>query len=209
MGTERKALSDTLVRGLEPEEKNFSVWDAKLPGFGCQVTPRGVKSFVFKWVLSGRQGWLVIGQVPAWNTERAREYAKRLRQEVDNKRDPRRIRLDEEEAPTMTKLMEDYLEKHAAPKNKARTYAESKRAASFVTERMGDLKVKDCTDEDVQRRIMEPLASTPIRANRVRAALSKAFSLAEAWKWRPQNSVSLLQACVTSAAFGGQVTAFA
>ena len=35
---------------------------------------------------------------------------------------------------------------------------------------------------------MEALAATPIRANRIRAALSVAFNLAETWKWRPQHS---------------------
>ncbi|BDU77982.1 tyrosine-type recombinase/integrase [Mesoterricola sediminis] len=188
MGTERKALTDSLVRGLEPGEKNYSVWDAKQPGFGCQVTPAGVKSYVFKWVLSGKQGWLTIGQTPAWNADRARKYAAQLREEVDNKRDPRRLRLDELEAPTMAKLMDDYFEKHVLRKNKPRTQSEAQTNIRIIKERLGALKVKDCTDTDVQVKLMDALEDTPIRANRARAALSVAFGLAELWKWRPQNS---------------------
>lgn len=188
MGTERKAITDSLVRGLEPREKNFAVWDLKQAGFGCQVTPRGAKSYVFKWVLSGKQGWLTIGQVPEWSADKARKYAGLLREEVDNKRDPRRLRLDELEAPTMAKLMDDYFEKHVLRNNKPRTQSEALTNIRIVKERIGALKVKDCTDTDIQVKVMGALEATPIRANRARAALSVAFHLAETWKWRPQNS---------------------
>jgi len=188
MGSERKAITDSLVRSLAPEEKNYSVWDLKQAGFGVQVTPRGAKSYVFKWVLNGRQGWLTIGQVPEWNAEKARKYAGQLREEVDNKRDPRRIRLDELEAPTMAKLMDDYFQKHVIRKNKPKTQEEALTNIRLIKERIGEIKVKDVTDVDVQDKIMDALVDRPIRANRVRAALSVAFNLAELWKWRPQHS---------------------
>jgi integrase len=52
---------------------------------------------------------------------------------------------------------------------------------------MGKLKVRDVAFEDVEA-MHRAMAETPIAANRAVAALSKAFTLAERWKWRDRGT---------------------
>ena len=41
-----QTITKTLVDGLAPAASEYTVWDAKLPGFGVRVRPTGAKSFV-------------------------------------------------------------------------------------------------------------------------------------------------------------------
>ena len=59
----------------------------------------------------------------------------------------------------------------------------------FVLPRLGARKVKDVTRRDVESLLLA-LKPTPYQANRVRALLSKMFSLAVGWQMRADNPVS-------------------
>ena len=143
-------------------------WREELFRVGPQATrlrlpgdPRGVKSYVFKWVLNGVQGWLTIGRAPAWSADKARKYAAHLREEVDNKRDPRRLRQDELEAPTMATLMDDYLEKHVARKNKPRTYARPRLLPVSSKSNWGPSRSRTAPTQTSRRRSWRPSPQRP------------------------------------------------
>jgi hypothetical protein len=57
-------------------------------GFGCRVTANGIKSFVLRYRIDGRERLYTIGRFPDWSAGRAREEAKRLKRDIYHGDDP-------------------------------------------------------------------------------------------------------------------------
>lgn len=197
MAPNRKALSESYVHGLELREENYTVWDGRLPGFGVQITPKGVRSYVFKYTLNGRQGWVTIGRAKdakerskegVWTASEARERAQEMRKQLDKGLDPREVKKREIDAPTMNGLADDYLTKHADVYNKERSAKEARALVEkIIKPSLGAKRVKDVNQGDVED-LMRALKATPVRANRTLSCLSKMFHLAEEWRIREQHS---------------------
>jgi hypothetical protein len=50
-------ITKSVVDGLKPRTSEFTVWDAKLPGFGVRVRPSGAKSYV---IPCNEAGWYFV-----------------------------------------------------------------------------------------------------------------------------------------------------
>lgn len=181
------------VDALKATGARYVAWDSELSGFGVRVGPTGGKSYVLKYRVgggrAGRVRWGVIGPHGALTPDQAREIAQRWAAEVAAGGDPAGKKIDKRKAPTVAELMAQYLESHVKVRNKAST-------AAYVTDlvnrvickdALAKLKVSDVSGADVAR-LHSRLAKTPTTANRALAALSKAFSLAETWGYRPKHS---------------------
>jgi integrase len=48
-------LTDAVVRSLKPREKDYTVFDDEVHGFGVRVSPGGTKSFVFMYLFQGQR----------------------------------------------------------------------------------------------------------------------------------------------------------
>jgi Arm DNA-binding domain len=66
-------LSDVLIRSLPAREKQYDVWDTKLPAFGIRVSPGGAKTFVLNQDKARRS----IGRYGVISLSEARTEAKR------------------------------------------------------------------------------------------------------------------------------------
>lgn len=73
-------------------------WDAKTPGFGLRVTPAGARAYIFESRLFGKTIRLTIGDVRAWDLGRARTEAARLKTLIDDGKDPREVRAEQQAA---------------------------------------------------------------------------------------------------------------
>jgi hypothetical protein len=49
-------ITKRIIDSLKPQTKEFTVWDAKLPGFGVHVRPSGVKSYARRNVTRPAEG---------------------------------------------------------------------------------------------------------------------------------------------------------
>lgn len=189
---EKIKITKRTVDALKPENARYTAWDKDLSGFGVRVGPNGGKSYVMKYrVGGGRTGrirWGVIGQHGALTPEQARDIAQRWAGVIAAGGDPAGEKIEKRKSPTVSELMDQYLESHVAAKNKAST---AKNVAllidSMVRPALGRLKVADVTTSDIAR-FHAANAHAPYQANRARSALSKAFSLAELWGYRERNS---------------------
>lgn len=91
------------VDALKPSSRDQFLWDEEVRGFGCKVTPKGHKVFVFQYRLGGRGTPVrryTIGSYGSWTPDAARERARSLRRLVDDGLDPVVERTDRVRAAT-------------------------------------------------------------------------------------------------------------
>ena len=62
-GRERMRLTDAALSRLRPREREYTVWDNRLPGLGVRVRPSGGRSYVLLQESSGRSKRISLGPV--------------------------------------------------------------------------------------------------------------------------------------------------
>ena len=78
---ERMKLTDTAVARLRPREREYAVWDSRVPGLGVRVRPTGGRSWVVLLGAGGRTKRVSLGPVSAKSAAEARREA--LRRQAD------------------------------------------------------------------------------------------------------------------------------
>lgn len=163
-------------------------WDDEVTGFGLRLYPSGRKAYVAAYRVNGRKRIMVLGRHGALTVAQARKLAQEKLHSVSKGIDPSRERQAARQAPTVAELGERYLLDHAGPKKKLRSAEEDRRNWQLhVLPRLAGRKVAEVTREDVDK-LHSAMRAAPYAANRVLALLSKAFTLAEVWGWRPDGS---------------------
>ena len=205
--TKSVRLSKRLVDALKPGEILF---DTTVKGFLVRRQQR-YAVYGLKARINGRQRWLSIGQHGApWTVETAREEAQRLWGQIRDGVNVVAIRESKRNQPTMSDLCERFLEEHSRQHNKPLTvlgYERNNR--NHILPLIGDRTVAEITRPDIEnlkRTIRDGITAKrtkrrreggmggvdvkggPGAANRTLGQLSKMFSLAEVWGWRPENS---------------------
>jgi hypothetical protein len=90
--TVSKLLTDEIFSGTpQPACGSRIIYDggdrrAPAPGFGVRVTAAGARAVVLYYRIGGVERRLTIGSFPAWSVEEAREQAKRLKRDIDRRR---------------------------------------------------------------------------------------------------------------------------
>ena len=69
---ERRKLTDGAVARLWPRDREYTVWDSRLPGLGVRVRPTGGKSWVMLRDAGGRSKRVSLGPVMAKTVDEAR-----------------------------------------------------------------------------------------------------------------------------------------
>lgn len=186
----RQKLTKLRVDKLEPTDADYVVWDADLPGFGVRVKPTGVKSYVVQYRnrrngVSRRKTLGMHG--PLLTFHQARDQARMLLADALKGADPIADGHAHRAAPTMRELAKEYLERHAIPKKRPKSVANDRSMLErLVLPRLGDKKVIDVKAQEIHA-LHVAMRETPYQANRVLSLLSKMFSLASEWGWRPDN----------------------
>lgn len=182
-------LTKSFVEKLEPESKDYAVWDDKIAGFGVRVSPTGRKTYMLKYRLQdGRQRRRKIGVHGNITCEHARKAALKWHGEIAGGDDPTSKQSDIKSSPTISELCDRFIKDHAAIHKKAGGLELDKTAIrKHIKPRLGNLKTIAVTKNDIQKFHLG-MKDTPAHANRVLRILSKMFNLAEDWGLRPANS---------------------
>lgn len=182
-------ITDDLVKGLPlPASGNRVTYDDKVRGFGIRVTAGGAKAFVLNYRIAGRERRMAIGRYPDWSVESARKRAKELRQDVDRGIDPLGTKQADRAAPTVADLCERYIEEHLPDKRASSARDDRAMIDNIIRPKLGAEKVA-AVDQTRVRKLHRSLATTPYRANRVLALLSKMFTLSIGWGMRGDHPV--------------------
>lgn len=181
-------LTKTLI---ENASKDSVVWDADVRGFGLRTTPSGTRSFIFQFrVLGSEQGRMTVGRYPAMTVDQARKLARVHRVAVDQGENPSRLRKAGRDAATMSDLADFYCDNYGPSRGlKPQTISDARRLLDrYAIPRLGQRKVKDITVGDVRLVHNDTrIKVSRYQANKLRAVLSRMFSLAIQNEWRTDN----------------------
>ena len=187
-------LTERVIRDTKPTGKTFTIWDSKVPGLGLQVTDGGTRNFVIRYRAAGRRRQAILARVGGISLAeiRKRAAAELLAVRADGA-DPLKRQQDKKAAPTVADLVERFLSETAAARIAARRMTAStlkgytNQARKYIVPRLGALPVAEVTRLDIER-FAERMADVPTMRNRTLALLSRLFTLAERWDWRPQRT---------------------
>ena len=140
-------ITKRTVEGVRPGPHDVRVWDTELPGFGCKVTPKGVRVYVFQYWIAGRVRRVTLGRHGQGMTaEQARREATLLRGEVARGSDPAAARTADREAPTLADFARRYLSEHANVKKKpSAAAADERNLRNHILPALGRQKLADLT----------------------------------------------------------------
>ena len=181
-------ITKRAVDQLQGDGAEKFYWDADLPGFGVRIRSSGRKYYVAQFRADGRMRRITLGRHGAVPTETARRRAMAAISEAKGGGDPAAARDARRKAPTMKQLgkrfLEDYVPDHCKPST---AYEYGRSVKFFIEPRIGKRKVRDIKRSDIAE-LHHALRETPYQANRTLGVLSKMFSMAEVWGWRPDGS---------------------
>ena len=163
-------------------------WDGELTGFGLRVRRSGRKSYVVQTRIAGKLCWFTIGPHGPLNPDHARARALEILACAKKGIDPRDADARREAEPSMADLGRRFLEEYVPVHCKPSTREEYRRSVRlFVDPVIGELRVPEVQRKDIAA-LHHGLRDKPYQANRTLGVLSKMFSLAEVWGWRPDGS---------------------
>lgn len=179
-------FSDRSIQNLKPGATRRLELEHNSHGhgsLGVRISPNGRKTFVHVFKVRGKQRMVTLGTYPTMTLGEARAAmaatATQLEAGVDPVLEVVQERSRREQAPTVSELVDDYMERYA--KLRKRTWREDERILHRdVVPTLGHMKA-----EDVQRRhvhlVLDPVVErgSRIMANRVLACVRKMFNWAE------------------------------
>jgi integrase len=182
-------LTKALVEKLEPQEKDYAVWDAKISGFGVRIAPTGRKTYIMKYrTPEGRQRRRKIGVHGNITCEKARSIAGKWHGSIADNVDPTEQITEVKNSPTISDLCDRFIKEHAEIRKKESGLELDKAVIkNHIKPHLGNLKTVSVKKADIQKFHLG-LKDIPAHANRILRVLSKMFNLAEDWGLRPANS---------------------
>ena len=176
------------VDAVKVGETDTVYWDGELTGFGLRVRRSGRKSYVVQTRIAGKQCWFTVGPHGPLNPDQARARALEILAYAKKGIDPRDAAAQREAEPSMADLGRRFLEEYVPVHCKPSTREEYRRSVRlFVDPVIGELRVPEVQRKDIAA-LHHGLRDKPYQANRTLGVLSKMFSLAEVWDWRPDGS---------------------
>jgi integrase len=181
-------LTKRTVDALQPEARDYFVWDPQIIGFGVRVMPSGAKTYQAQYRKGGRTRRVSIGRHGKITVDEARLLAKDVMGQVAKGENPAEEISLHRKAPTVAALCERFFESHVKERCKPSTQGEYRRAIDlFINSAIGTFKVVDVERKDVAE-LHHKFRHKPYQANRTLGVLSKMFNLSEIWGLRPDGS---------------------
>lgn len=182
MADNKRVLTDSFLRSVQPSGIRSETWDHGCPGFGIRVGVQGDVSFQYVYRIAGRSRRCTFGKYPGMSLHEARELYRKATIAVAEGNDPAETKLRLEQAKraaiTVQALCADFIERYA--KLRKRTWQEDERQLNRdVIPAIGQKPAKDVTRKDINHLLDAKMdAGSPVAANRLLAVLSKVFGWA-------------------------------
>jgi integrase len=195
------SITDRVLKTLKPTGKDYRIRDkagvgSGYHGFGVKVSARGKRTFFLEYTLGGKRRFLNLGHYPAKKLKGAREEAKQARTLINQGVDPQleraRIEAEQEEerkrieaenrATTVNEVLDFYLGTLRETTGKEVERLLINRYCN-VRKRIGDRKMKDIVEDDVEDLLDVHLnRGTRRNAGKLYSSLASAFKQARQHK---------------------------
>jgi integrase len=181
-------LTEALLDGLTPSDRDQYLFDTVVTSFGFRLTPAGKGIYVV-----GRNPRHTVGFRPPLRVTEARELAAQMLVDIRLGRDPKLAREARKQAVAagrmlVAQLIDKWLDEHVRPKLKPRTVFDYERLVNrHIKPALGNLPVPQVTRDDVVQ-LHLAMKQTPRRANYSLSVVHGIFSFAEDSGLRPRGS---------------------
>ena len=173
-------LTERTIRDQKPGPKTRILWDTKLKGLGCRITPAGSQSFVLRYSdAKGRQRLATLARVSEIALKDARELAAREMVKIRMGEDDLLTRRKEQrESFTVAQGIERFFDEFCPRRLATRRISERtvgeyrKQAQRYLLPALGGLDIGRVQRHHVER-MVDPLR--PVLRNRVLALTSRIF----------------------------------
>ena len=78
----RVRLTDACIARMRPQEREFTVWDSRVPGLGVRVRPKGGRSYVFIRTVGGRTKRVSLGPTTSRSVDEIRQQCLAMQAEA-------------------------------------------------------------------------------------------------------------------------------
>lgn len=146
-------ITKRAVDAARPVAKRFFLWDTEVKGYGLQVLPSGVKSYVFQYrTPEGRTRRATIGKHGALTADQARSKAREMQRRVLDGGDPLAEKREARGAATVDTILDAYLASAKFAEKASSTQAIDRgRVNRHLRPLLGNKAVTKLTSEDIRR----------------------------------------------------------
>lgn len=185
---EARKITNRTVASLRAERKPGLFWDRDLPGFGVRVYTTGKISYVVQSRGPGGSRRVTLGRHGEITPHAARKLAAQVIDRIKTGLEPLPERLNFTLDQTIEELGKQCLERYVDRQCKPAT-AEKYRLLLrvHILPALGKMSVRAVQRKHIAA-LHHAMREKPAVANHTLAALSRMFSLAETWGWRPEGS---------------------
>jgi len=184
MDEKRFRFNKSTVDGLPVPTKDgvgtvgyVMVWDTQVTGFGLQLRPSGMKTFILVYRnKAGRVRRFTIGRYGRVTVDQAREAAKHHNGMIALGGDPVADRKRDRTAKTLDEVFERYIADHLTPNRSDQAVRSAKRVRELISKSLGKELVIELKSPEV-RVALETFRRSPGNYNLVRTYV------ASAWNW--------------------------
>ena len=184
MNEKRFRFTKSAVAGLSIPAKEevctvgyTMVWDTQVMGFGLQLRPSGMKTFILVYRnKAGRVRRLTIGRYGRVTVDQAREVARHHNGVIALGGDPAADRKRDRTAKTLDEVFERYIADHLIPNRSDQAVRSAKRVRSLISKSLGKELAIDLKSSDVRAALQRYRRSSG-NYNLVRTYV------AAAWNW--------------------------
>ena len=174
-------LTKSRVDKLQPNGKDFFVWDDEISGFGIRVSPKGTKTYIIQYRFKGRTQRVTIGRTGSVTADEARKAAKIMFGDIAKGKSPALEAQKNHRSPTLNVVTLRFFDEHVSVKLKPSTQADYMRVVKkHILPKFGKHRIGEITHSDILS-LHISMKNTPYRANCVVRVFSKLFNLCEEW----------------------------
>lgn len=186
-------FTDTYIKGLKPRATRYEEYEGG--GFGIRVTPKGIKSWIYRYKIADKTDKITLGHYPAMSLGSARQRFLELSELRRDKKIPKEIINNQKEAQnnTVSKLVlawyAGYIEKERKQPQQIKQLIDAD-----IIPLLGDIELTKLSPAMVTKALDKIVKrGAPVHANKVLAALKQAFSYAVRRGAMTENPALLLQ----------------
>ncbi len=178
-----KRLTDENVASATADHKKQQVflWDKDTRGLGLRITSRGLKSWVYRYSMGGRERRMTLGAYPTeFDLTKARQKVADLRRQVEQRSDPAEEDVEAAGEPTLGALWKKFQADHLPRRSNGHQRNLKDAFERLILPRLGaTTPLGSLTWDQIDRWHRVLGEATPTQANRALAALRKALNFAK------------------------------